>query len=89
MAEAFRDWLGALRNFRSVADEYRQLERGRVLVLVHRVSRGKASAVEVAESPNQGAHLFELRDGKVTRLIIYVDREHALADLGLEEGTAS
>jgi hypothetical protein len=31
------------------------------------------------------ANLFELRCGKVTRLVVYFDRHRAFADLGLEE----
>jgi hypothetical protein len=29
------------------------------------------------------ANLLQIRDGKVTRLVVYNYREHALADLGL------
>lgn len=31
-----------------------------------------------------GANVFHIREGKVVKLVIYFDRRHALADLGLE-----
>jgi len=31
-----------------------------------------------------GPYLFQVRDGKVIKLADHVDREHTLADLGLE-----
>jgi ketosteroid isomerase-like protein len=33
----------------------------------------------------RSANLFHVREGKVTRLVIYFDRNRAFADVGLEE----
>jgi len=55
-----------------------------VLVLTHRVGRGKTSGLEVGQMRTQGANVFHARDGKVTKLVWYWDRDRALADLGLE-----
>jgi hypothetical protein len=65
-------------------DEYRQLDDERVLVLTRSGGgRGRRSGLELGEHGGGGAGLFHVRDGKVTRLVIYFEREHALADLGL------
>jgi ketosteroid isomerase-like protein len=46
-----------------------------VVVLATYHGRGKGSGVEVHQL---GAHVFELRDGKVVRLEIFADREKAI-----------
>jgi ketosteroid isomerase-like protein len=83
MAEAWRDWGSAWEDFRVEVDEYRELDGERVLVLLRRLGRGKTSGLEIGQMRTKGASLFQVRDGKVTRLITYFDRERALADLGL------
>ena len=83
MAESFRSFLSAWEELRDVADEYRELDGDRVLVLVHRSGRGKTSGAELGQMRTKGAHLFHLRGGKVTRIVVYWDRERALADLDL------
>jgi ketosteroid isomerase-like protein len=81
--EAWRDFLSAWDDYRFTVDEYRELDDERVLVLIRRSGRGKASGLELAHMHTEGAHLFRIRDGKVTRLVAYLVRERALADLGL------
>jgi len=43
---------------------------------------GKTSAIEVDQ---ESAEVFHVRNGNVTRIVVYWDRERALADLGLKE----
>ena len=83
MAEAWRETLSAFEELRTKADEYRELDNERVLVLMHLSGRGKSSGLEVGDIRMEGANLFHVRDGKVTKLVVYWDRVRALADLGL------
>jgi ketosteroid isomerase-like protein len=85
MEEGLKRVLDAWVDYRVTVDEYRQLDTERVLVLTHRSGRGKASGLELARMRTQGATLYHICEGKVTRLVNYLDRDRALADLGLKE----
>lgn len=89
MAEAVRGLLSAWERLRTEAEEYRELDDQRVLVLDHRSGRGKTSGVDVGHIRATGAHLFHVRGGKVARIVIYLDRERARADLGLAADDSS
>jgi ketosteroid isomerase-like protein len=56
-----------------------------VLVLNRNSGRGKASGIELSQLQARGAMVFHIRDGKVTYLAAYLERDRALADLGLEQ----
>jgi hypothetical protein len=85
MARAWAGVLSAYSGAHIEADEYRVLDGRRVLVRLHAHGRGRASGLELGGDRQSGANVFHIEDGRVTRLIVYFDREHALADLGLEE----
>lgn len=89
MAEAMRDFLSAWEEYRVEAEEFRELDRERVLVFIRRDGRGKTSGLELGQVHAKGANLFHIRDGLVTRLVAYWHRERALADLGLPSETGS
>jgi ketosteroid isomerase-like protein len=85
MARAWSEFPGAWEDLRAEAEEYRELDGERVLVLMHYRGRGKTSGLELGQMQTKNAALFHVRDGKVTRFVAYWDRDRAHADLGLEE----
>lgn len=85
MARNWRNWLSAWEGYRIEAEEYRELDDGRVLVLSRSGARGKTSGLDVEQAGSRAAQVFEIRGRKVRELIGYNERDHALADLGLTE----
>jgi ketosteroid isomerase-like protein len=77
------NWLSAREEVQVEATEYRELDDERVLVLTRLSGRGKTSGLEIAQMRANAADILQVRDGKVTRVVSYWDREGAIADLGL------
>src|SRR6476469_657910 len=65
-AAAMRSLFGALEDFRIEAEDYRELDAERVLVLTNASGRGRASGLAVDQ---KGAEVFEIQAGKVTTLV--------------------
>ena len=80
-----RDILNAWDDSRIEPEDYRELDGERVLVLVRNRGKGKSSGLDLTRLRSEGAWLVHVRDGKVTELVRYFDRNRALADLGLAE----
>ena len=69
-----RAWLSEWENWRAQAEDY--LEFGdHVVVLARYHGQGRGSGVEIHQ---EGAHVFELRDGKIVRMEIFASREKAI-----------
>ena len=89
LGQAWAEFLDDWAHYRVEAEEYRELDDERVLVLIRIAGRGKTSGLEVGEMRADAANLFHIREGKVTRLVIYWSRERALADVGLAPESSS
>jgi ketosteroid isomerase-like protein len=85
MAESERDFLNAWADVRLAVGEYRELDAERVLVFIRASGRGRTSGLDLGQMGKTAACLFDIRDGKVIRLVNYWNRDRALADLGLGE----
>ena len=84
MATAWRSFLVDWEDWRAQTTEIRELDSERVPALVNLSGRNRASGLELAQiGSTKGANLFHVLDGKVTKFVLYLDRERALADLGL------
>jgi ketosteroid isomerase-like protein len=85
MARSWSHRLGVWESFHTLPDEYRELDDQRVLALYRFSGRGKGSGLDLGPIGLEGACIFHVRDGAVTRLVVYVDPTRALADCGLTE----
>ena len=83
MAEIFRGNLVGWKDLRIEVDEYRELDEECILVLTRSTAFGKAGGMLVGQMRAKGASLYQVRAGRVIRLVYYWDREHALADMDL------
>jgi ketosteroid isomerase-like protein len=83
LTDSWRDILGAWREFRMTAEEYRELDDERVLVLTQYGGRGRTSGLQLEQLGAKGAQVVYLDRGKVTKVVLYWERNRALADLGL------
>jgi ketosteroid isomerase-like protein len=67
MADGMRDFLNPWGDFRVEADEFRELDDERVLVLVRYGGRGKTTRLQVW---SKAAHVHHVGGGKVTKLVL-------------------
>jgi ketosteroid isomerase-like protein len=82
-AARLRKALSPWEKARVSADDYREIDRERVVVLARMTGRGKTSELDLSQIRAEAAMLFHVRGGQVTKPVYYWDRDHALADLGL------
>ena len=80
-----RELVGAYQDFSLTAQEYREIDERRVLVLVQFRGRTRTSGLELGQLAGRNASLLDIERGAVSRLTLYWDRDRALADLGLAE----
>jgi uncharacterized protein len=74
-------WLCGWETWTCEAEEY--VERGDTVVVLTRYrGRGRGSGVEVDV---EGAHVWQLRDGKAVRLEVFAARERALREAGVPD----
>ncbi len=78
----WREWLGVWSDFHAEAHDYRDLDAERVLVFGRMRGTGRLSG---STTETETVNVFHIRERKVVRLVLYSNRDRALADLGLTE----
>jgi nicotinate-nucleotide pyrophosphorylase (carboxylating) len=77
--DRLRRWLSPWEDWRVVAEEYLTI-RNQVVILARYHGRGKGSGAEVDVT---GAHVWVMRDGRAESMMVFSDRDKALAAAGL------
>jgi ketosteroid isomerase-like protein len=82
MVELWRSMLDAWVDLRAIPESFHELDDGRVLVFLRNEGRGRSSGIDVQEISIKSANLFEFREGKVAKLVLYWERQHAVDEVG-------
>ncbi len=69
-------------DFRIELDGVEEVDSKRLIAFVRTSSTGRASGIPLAAATT---NVYDLMDGKISRIRIFLDREQALADVGLAE----
>jgi ketosteroid isomerase-like protein len=85
MTQITNELVSAYDDFSVTAQDYREIDERRVLVLVQFRGQTKASGLELGQIASRNASVLDIEHGTVRRLALYWDRDRALTDLGLAE----
>jgi hypothetical protein len=83
-ARGLQEILSVGKEIGAKGEEIRELDSERLLVLATATGRAKRSGLSPESLKGKGAALLHVREGRVTRFVLYFDRDRAFADLGLE-----
>jgi ketosteroid isomerase-like protein len=83
MGRAWVTMLNAWDDFKAVPEEFRELDDGRILVLIRNQGRGKGSGIDVSEITPRSVNVWTIREGTVVRLTAYWGLEHVPEELDL------
>jgi ketosteroid isomerase-like protein len=81
IGQGVRHFLSEWEDFRLMLDSVQELDAESVLALDRRAGRSRASGLELEEMRTTGARVFRIRNGKVRKIVVYFDRDRAIADL--------
>ncbi len=84
MGKAWGAMVSAWDDLTADPEEFREIDDERVLVFLHNSGRGRESGIELENITVRAANVFTVRDGKVSKLVLYWDRDRAIEDLGIQ-----
>jgi ketosteroid isomerase-like protein len=80
VVEGWRNFLSIWQDWHVEVEEYREIDDEQVLVPLRLWGRGKTSGLDMSA---RAANVYTLRSGMLVKIVLYWDRNRALADLGL------
>ena len=81
MARAWGETISSYEGLTVAAEEYREVDSERVLVLTRNQGRARGSGFDIGRILTPGANLFHIRDGRIVKMVLYFNRENVPADL--------